>query len=92
MLAHNRLVVLEAACASRSLVTTGVIALIAAAGATPALPACPLKAIVGIALVHTTTHAAAILRVHAAASTSAHLIVAIAATRCASWTVVSRVA
>ena len=92
VLAHNRLVILEATCASHSLVTTAVTALIAASGATPALPACPLKAIVNIAAVHTATHSAAILRVHATASTSAHLIVAIATTRCASRTVVSRVA
>ena len=84
--------VLEAACASCSLVATAVTALIAATGATPALPARPLKAIVNVATVHTTTHTAAILRVHASASTSANLIVAIAATRSASWTIVSWVA
>ena len=92
MLAHNRLVVLEAACASHSLVATAVTALIAATGATSALPACPLKAIIGIASVHTATHAATVLGVHPAASTSAHLIVAIAATSSASWTVEPRVA
>ena len=92
MLAHNRLVVLEAACASHSLVATAVTALIAATGATSALPACPLKAIIGIASVHTATHAATVLGVHTAASTSAHLIVAITATSSASWTVEPRVA
>ena len=92
MLAHNRLVVLKAACASCSLVATAITALIAATGATPALPARSLKAIFSIASVHTTTHAAAILGIHTTTSTSTHLVVAIAATRGASWTVVSRVA
>ena len=93
VLAHDRFVVLEAACASLSLVaTTAVTALIAATSATPALPARPLKGILTITSVHTTTHASAILGVHASTSTTTHLIVAVATTRGASWTIVSSAA
>ena len=93
VLAHDRFVVLEAACASLSLVaTTAVTALIAATSATPALPARPLKGIITITSVHTTTHASAILGVHASTSTTTHLIVAVATTRGASWTIVSSAA